>query len=117
MAVKYGDIQDAYADEYLNDTRKIYVPQFSDALSHLHYVDTGKADATFAEPDHVEAYLRDYPEGNLTKIESVMVPCTNSFVVGKEEPELLECINKNIVQMKREGFIDTLLEKYDIAFL
>jgi ABC-type amino acid transport substrate-binding protein len=112
--VKYGDVHDAYVDQIPYEVWKVYVPQFSDVLSILRFVDQGLADATFAEPDHVKDYLVENPKAQFIRDERVIIPCTNSFVIPKNEPDLLACLNRHIREMKKSGFISELIQKYEV---
>ena len=114
IAVKHGDVHDSYAEKLPFKVRRVYVPQFSDVISPLRFVDQGRADATFAEPDHVQAYKKENSKALLVKNTEVLIKCTNSFVFSQKEIELKNCFDQHIKSMKKSGFIKELIKHYNI---
>ena len=91
-------------------------PAMSDYSVNLLNVANGKADVTFVEVSQGAAFLKNNP-GQLKNIipDAPLRVYPNSVLVSVHETEIWHFMNSALIDLKSEGLIDRLVDKYEPA--
>lgn len=111
-----GTIPADIAKKDFPKAKVLSAPAMSDYSVNLLNVANGKADVTFVEASQGAAFLKNNP-GKLKNI-AANTPLRiypNSLLISTHETEMWHFMNSALTDLKSEGMIDRLVDKYEPA--
>ena len=112
VAVKENDISDSIAQASFPNNRQVKVPQLSHTTDLLKFVVEDRADLTLVEP-YIAEYFNKSSEIKVVKAsDNPIRTYENCFIFKKGEIRFKELIDRELEEMKRNGFVRELIKKY-----
>lgn len=115
VAVKENDISDYISRKEFPKARRVFVPQLDSILDLLNFVLEGKADFTFTESAIVEIFNKKSKKKLVKANSKPLETFDNTFLFRKGDNSLKNIFNKEIENMKMDGTIKKLVEKYTLG--
>lgn len=104
-----GDVLNKYGFITIKPTEKV-----DDALLNIQY---GKADAAFVEPAIATKFKNKYPEIQILDV--MLAPEDQVQGIGiairKDKTDFIDQVEKAVAQLKRDGIIKSLEQKWEVA--
>lgn len=107
IGVQEATTGDAYATE---DFGEDFVRRYTNGASAVQDLKNGSIDAVIIDNEPAKAFVE--ANGGLVILETKYAEEEYAIAVSKDNPELLEKINDAIAELKEEGKIDEIINKY-----